>query len=426
MNQNRFAPESLMMGYGYVPAWSEGAIKCPLFQTSTFEFSSAEEGKAFFELAYGKRAPHPHERQGMLYSRLNNPNLEILEDRLTLWDGAETAAVFSSGMSAITTVLLQYLQPGDVLLYSTPLYGGTHHFVNHVLPKFGIRVQAFNANETAASIQERLREQQLLDKLKLLFIETPANPTLQLIDIAEMATLAAQQSNNDKEVLVVVDNTFLGPLWQHPLAFGAHLVVYSATKYIGGHSDVIAGAVLGSKKYMEPIKALRTFLGNMMDAHTAWLLLRSLETMKIRMEAQQENAKEVAAFIQHHPAVENVYYLGIPENRDKHQQEIFERQCEGSGAMISFKIKGGEAEAFRFLNNLQLIKLAVSLGSTESLAEHPATMTHSDVPDVEKKELGITPNLIRLSVGVERAADLISDLDQALQAAVPRSKEIHT
>ena len=417
MDNTRLAPESLMMSYGYDPHLSEGAIKCPIFQTSTFVFKTAEEGKAFFELAYGHRKKRKHEKMGLIYSRINNPDMEILEDRLTLWDGAEAAAVFESGMSAITTVMLEFLKPGDLLLHSNPLYGGTHHFIHQVLTQFGIEVVGFLPGESRETVEKRLRDSGHSGKLAMVFIETPANPTNDLVDISMCADLAHHYSSPEKKVPLVVDNTYMGPLWQHPLKLGADIVVYSATKYIGGHSDVIAGAVLANTEMIMRVKTLRTFLGNMISPNTGWLLLRSLETLKVRMEQQARNAEQVAAYLEQHPMVEKVYYLGSLRQHDPEQYRIFRRQCLGAGAMVSFDIRGGEKEAFRFLNSLKLIKLAVSLGGTESLAEHPATMTHVDVPEEEREIYHISPRLVRLSVGIENADDLIWDIDQALEKA---------
>lgn len=414
LNGRPLHPESLMMSYGYRPEWSEGAAKIPIFQTSTFIFKSAEEGKAFFELAYGLRSRREGEQMGLIYSRLNNPDLEILEDRLTLWDEAEAAAVFASGMAAITTTLLTFLRPGDVLLHSEPVYGGTDFLFKHILPQFGIRVVGCRAGTPPEQAELQLRRLGLTERLALIFIETPANPTNDLVDIAAYAALARRLSSA-RRILTAVDNTFLGPLWQQPLKHGADLVLYSATKYIGGHSDVIAGVCLGSRELLDQVRVLRTIFGTMAGPHTGWLLLRSLETLKLRMTAQMKTARHVAAFLNTHPKVTRVHYLGNLTEDDP-QYEIFQRQCSAPGGMISFEVVGGEAEAFRLLNALKLIHLAVSLGGTESLAEHPATMTHADVDPEERLELGITPAMIRLSVGVEHPEDLIADLAQALEA----------
>ena len=412
--EKKMKPESLMMSYGYKPELSEGAIKCPIFQTSTFVFKNAEEGKAFFEVAYGLRKQNEGEELGLIYSRINNPDLEILENRLTLWDEAEECAVFESGMAAISTVLLEFLKPGDLVLTSNPVYGGSDHFIKKILPKFGIHVAMFKVGQSKEEVIKIVENSGYADKLAMVYIETPANPTNDLIDIEGSKAIAKHFSTKDKEVYLAVDNTYMGPLWQQPLKNGADLVLYSATKYIGGHSDVIAGACLGSSELLKRVKGLRTFLGNMASPNTGWLLLRSLETLKVRMDAQAFGATKVAAFLNAHPAVEKVYYIGNITEKDGEQFKIKQRQCLTNGAMISFDVKGGEKEAFKFLNSLKLIKLAVSLGGTESLAEHPATMTHADVDPALKKELGVSEKMIRLSVGVENHEDLIYDISQAL------------
>jgi methionine-gamma-lyase len=414
--ERKLHPETLMMSHGYHPEWSEGAVKCPIFQTSTFVFNTAEEGKAFFEVAYGLREKHNAEKTGLIYSRLNNPDMEILEDRLTLWDGAEACAVFESGMAAISTVLFECLKPGDLLLVSNPLYGGTHHFVHHVLTKFGIEVLGFPPRATQADLETLLLESGKADRLAMIYVETPANPTNCLTDIAMCRRVADRFAGEERRALVAVDNTYMGPLWQHPLRHGADLVLYSATKYIGGHSDVIAGACLGSAALIARIKTLRTFMGNMIAPHSGWLLLRSLETLKIRMEKQADNARFLAQCLQHHPKVASVGYLGLLTAADGAQYETYCRQCTAPGAMISILLHGGEREAFAFLNALKIAKLAVSLGSTESLAQHPATMTHAGMSAEEKAAYSIHPALVRLSVGVEHAEDLWWDVEQALHA----------
>ncbi|MDB4648460.1 cystathionine gamma-synthase family protein [Crocinitomicaceae bacterium] len=408
-----FKPESLMMSHGYKPELSEGSIKSPIFQTSTFVFKNAQEGKAFFEVAYGLREKEVSEEVGLIYSRINNPDLEILETRLKLWDNADDCAVFESGMAAISTVLLEFLAPGDVLLYSSPLYGGTDHFIKEFLKKIGIHTISFTPNDTQEDIVKRLKNSGLANKLSMIYIETPANPTNALIDIEMCNEIALRYSSDDKKVYLTVDNTYMGPLWQHPLKHGADLVLYSATKYIGGHSDLIAGACCGNQDVINRVKTLRTFLGNMAAPHTGWLLMRSLETLKIRMEQQATNAEQVANYLNEHEKVEKVYYLGlIPEGTSEHK--IYKRQYNSPGAMLSFDIQGGEKEAFKFIDNLKLIKLAVSLGGTESLVEHPATMTHAGVAPAFREELSITEKLVRLSIGVENHSDLIWDIEQAL------------
>jgi methionine-gamma-lyase len=404
-----------MMSYGFDPFLSEGALKCPIFQNSTFVFESAEEGKAFFEMAYGLREPAPGEVPGLIYSRLNNPDLEILEDRLTLWDDAEAAITFESGMAAIATSLLAYCRPGDVLIHSEPLYGGSEYLVTNVLPEFGIDTIGFQAGIPAAELAPVLTEKVGGRAVRAALIETPANPTNDLVDIQGMSDLIHGMGTGDQRPVVMIDNTFLGPLWQHPLEHGADVVIYSATKFIGGHSDLIAGACLGSTEVLHPIRVLRTFMGTMTGPWTGWLLMRSLETLKMRMTAAMKNARYVADFLDDHPKVTEVHYLGLL--REHHPMfEVYRHQCAGPGSLIAFEVKDGEAGAFRFLNALQLVKLAVSLGGTESLAEHPASMTHADVPPEDQKRMGLSPAMVRLSVGVEHYSDILADLEQALEA----------
>jgi methionine-gamma-lyase len=407
-------PESLMMSYGYTPEWSEGAAKPPIFQTSTFVFESAEAGKAFFEVAYGLREKRPAETSGLIYSRLNNPGLEITEDRLTLWDGAEAAAVFESGMAAITTTVLTFLRPDDVVVFPEPIYGGTEYLFHEVLPQFGIEAVCFPATEGVEGLERVLADGDRRKRLRMIYVETPANPTNALMDIEACVAIARASGDGERRALVVVDNTFLGPLFQHPLKMGADLVLYSLTKYVGGHSDLIAGGCLGSAELIGQVKVTRTIFGTMAGPWTSWLLLRSLETLKLRMTSQMKNARYVADYLLDHPKVERVHYLGHLQEGDP-QFEIYRKQCVGPGAMISFEVHGGEAEAFRLLNALKLIKLAVSLGGTESLAEHPGTMTHADVPPEDQLHMGITPALVRISVGIEHPDDLIADLEQALE-----------
>jgi len=407
--------ESHMMSYGYNPEWSEGSVKPPVFQTSTFVFKNAEEGKRFFEIAYGKSELNQHEQIGLIYSRLNNPNMQILEERLAILENSETAAAFESGMSAISTTILAYLKPGDILLYSNPTYGGTHHFINNFLLQIGVKTMPFEHHQDFNDIWKNLKKKKLLSKVKMIYIETPANPTNTLIDLTILAKLKKNiKQEFNKDIITVVDNTYLGPIWQKPLDFEVDLVCYSATKFLNGHSDLIAGAVMGSNEAILPIKTLRTFLGSMIAPYTAWLLTRSLETLHIRMNQQENNAKKVVQFLQNHPKVNNVFFPGLKSMGLK-QVNIYKKQCLSPGAMISFVIDNSESSAFKMLNSLKMIKLAVSLGSNESLAQHPYSMTHADIPDEEKKEIGISEGLIRLSVGIENIEDILDDLKQALQ-----------
>lgn len=417
MLTKKMKPETLMMSHGYEPMWSEGAVKPPIFQTSTFVFHTAEEGKAFFEVAYGLRQKDKYDKDGLIYSRLNNPNIEILEERLKLWENADEAAGFSSGMAAISTVFMTFLKPGDTILYSTPIYGGTYYFIKNILTAQGIQVIPFLHTDSKEDIAKKIIDNKAEKRLKMVYVETPANPNNALFDLKMCRNIV---DHFNKETLFVVDNTFMGPIWQKPLDFGADLVVYSATKYLGGHSDLVAGVCLGNAKPMKQIKGMRTFLGNMPTPFTAWLLCRSMETLQIRMEKQASNAEYVAKFLNNHPLVEKVYYLGLLQESDK-EYSIYKQQFSGAGAVFSFDIVGGEKEAFAFLNHLKLFKLAVSLGSTESLAQHPSTMTHSDVLPEDKAIMNISDKMIRLSIGIENHEDLIRDLKDAFE--VVRSLE---
>jgi len=409
INGRELSPESMMMGYGYHPEWSEGALKSPIFQTSTFTFSSAAAGKRYFQLAYGLDEPEPGEDPGLIYSRLNNPDLEILEQRLTLWDRAERGLVFASGMAAITTTLLTFVEPGMVVVHTTPVYGGTDHFLQHTLRRLDVEPVAWEPDTPIDALAERVGNR----RVAAVLVETPSNPTNDLFSIAEARAFADRFSTSDHRVPVAVDNTFLGPLWQHPLDHGADIVLYSATKFIGGHSDLIAGAALGPTDLMASIAEMRTVLGTMATPHTGWLVMRSLETLALRMRRQSENAIQVARYLTDHPKVERVAYLGLLLAGER-GHDIASVQCAGPGSMVSFWVRGDETATFRFLDSLQLIHLAVSLGSTESLIEHPASMTHAGVDPAVKQRLGITDSLVRLSVGVEDPGDLIADLGNAL------------
>jgi methionine-gamma-lyase len=405
-------PATLMMGHGFDPVLSEGSLKAPIFLTSTFAFPSAADGKRHFEGITGKRAGGA---EGLVYSRFNGPNQEILEDRLAIWDGAEDALTFSSGMTAICILMLAYVSQGDVIVHSGPLYAASEGFVAKVLSKFGVTYVDFPAGASREEIEavlEKAKAQAAKQggKVAMVYLESPANPTNALVDIE--AVHAARNEVLDASCPIAIDNTFLGPLWQSPLKHGADIVVYSLTKYVGGHSDLVAGGISGAKKWMDPVRALRNTMGGIVDPNTAWMLMRSLETVELRMERAGKNAEKVCNFLRSHPKVEGLGYLGFIS--DPRQQDIFDRHCTGAGSTFSLFIKGGEAESFRFLDSLRIAKLAVSLGGTETLASHPAAMTHLSVPDERKAALGITDNLVRVSIGIEDPDDLIADFEQAL------------
>ncbi len=401
---------TLMMGHGFDPALSEGALKPPIFLTSTFVFENAAAGKRHFEGVTGKR---PGGSEGLVYSRFNGPNQEILEDRLSLWEDAEDALTFSSGMSAIATLLLTFVQPGDVVVHSGPLYAATETLIARVLGKFGVSWLDFPAGATPEEIESVLERAKAKGRVSLIYLESPANPTNALVDVEAVAAARASLFP-DNPPPIAIDNTFLGPLWARPLDSGADFSIYSLTKYAGGHSDLVAGGVVGRKALLDPMRAMRNTIGTITDPHTAWMLLRSLETLELRMTRAGENAAKVCAFLREQPKVETVGYLGfLTEGR---QADIYRRHCLGAGSTFSLYLKGGEREAFAFLDNLKIAKLAVSLGGTETLASAPAAMTHLSVPDERRQALGITDNLVRISIGVEDADDLIADFDAALAA----------
>ncbi|AXJ96938.1 MULTISPECIES: cystathionine gamma-synthase family protein [unclassified Sphingomonas] len=407
----KLKPSTLMMGHGFDPALSEGSLKPPIFLTSTFVFPNAAAGKRHFEGVTGKR---PGGAEGLVYSRFNGPNQEILEDRLSVWEEAEDALAFSSGMSAIATLFLSMVKPGDTIVHSGPLYAATETLIARILGRFGVHWLDFPAGATRAEIDAVLSKA-ASGNVALIYLESPANPTNALVDVeAVRASRDAIFANAAVKPPIAIDNTFLGPLWSKPLQHGADIVVYSLTKYAGGHSDLVAGGVLGTKEHINTIRAMRNTIGTICDPNTAWMLLRSLETLELRMSRAGENAAKVCAFLRQHPKVESMGYLGFIE--DARQKDIYERHCTGAGSTFSLLVKGGEAEAFRFLDALKIAKLAVSLGGTETLASHPAAMTHLSVPEARKQALGITDNLVRISIGVEDADDLIADFDQALAA----------
>ena len=404
-----------MMSHGYNPEWSEGSVKPPIFQTSTFVFKNSEEGKRFFEVAYGKSTLNKNEQLGLIYSRINNPNMEILEERLSILEECEDAAAFESGMSAISTTMLAYLKPGDTLLFSNPTYGGTHSFVYNFLNNIGVNIVSFHSESTYKEILKKLKKENLDKSLAMIYVETPANPTNSLIDLELVQKVKDTIfKENRNEIVTIVDNTYLGPIWQSPLKFGVDIVCYSATKFLNGHSDLIAGAIMGSKEKVSKVKNLRTFLGSMIAPHTAWLLTRSLETLHVRMSYQLLNTKKIINFLLGHKKIKKVFFPGL-KSMGKAQLKIFKKQCFEGGAMIGFEVNGNEKSAFKVLDSFKLIKLAVSLGSNESLAQHPYSMTHCDVPNEIKQKIGISEGLIRLSVGIENADDIINDLNQALK-----------
>ncbi len=410
-------PETQMLNYGYDPELSEGAVKPPVFLTSTFVFQSAEDGRNFFDYVAGRKEPPEGEGAGLVYSRFNHPNSEIVEDRLCVYEGTESGAIFSSGMSAITTTLLTFVRPGDVVLHSQPLYGGTETLLAKTFRDFNITAVGFEDGVDAKSVETAADEAVRRGRVSVVLVETPANPTNSLVDIALIRQTADAIGNKQGDRPVIVcDNTLLGPIFQRPIEHGADLSLYSLTKYVGGHSDLIAGAVLGEKNLIRQIKALRGAIGTQLDPHSCWMLGRSLETLQLRMDRANSNARAVAGFLKDQVKISAIHYLPFSDPTSA-TGRTFARQCSGAGSTFSFDIEGGQPAAFRFLNALTIIKLAVSLGGTESLASHPATTTHSGVPADVRHRIGVLDSTIRLSVGIEHPDDLIADLAQALDEA---------
>ncbi|ULK99198.1 cystathionine gamma-synthase family protein [Bradyrhizobium sp. I71] len=410
-------PETLMLTYGYDPQLSEGAIKPPVFLTSTFVFKTAEDGQDFFDYVAGRREPPEGMGAGLVYSRFNHPNSEIVEDRLAIYERTESCALFSSGMAAISTTILAFVRPGDVILHSQPLYGGTETLLTNTLARLSIGAVGFADGIDETAVRQASEEAMGKGRVSMILIETPANPTNGLVDIAMIRRVAdAIGKAQGHTPVIACDNTLLGPVFQRPIEHGADLSLYSLTKYVGGHSDLIAGAALGSKAIMKGIKALRGAIGTQLDPHSCWMINRSLETLSLRMEKANDNARLVADFLRDHPKVAKVHYLGHHEE-DSPAGRAFARQCLGAGSTFSFDIEGGKQAAVKFLNALQILKLAVSLGGTESLASLPATMTHSGVPADIRRKIGVLDSTIRLSIGIENPSDLIADLAQALNAA---------
>jgi methionine-gamma-lyase len=368
-----------------------GSLTPPLFQTSTFVFDTAQQGENRFL----------GEEQGMIYSRLGNPTVQQLEERMALLEGGEKALAFGSGMAAVSSVLLHYVKEGSHILCSKGIYGCTYGLLKWLEEKFRITFELSDMR----SVEEI--EKKLSSKTACIFLETPINPTMEIIDLSTIVTAAKKHG-----VPVVVDNTFCSPYLQRPLEHGCDIVLHSATKYIGGHGDVVGGIVVGSEKEMTVIAShVRKDIGGIMSPFDAWLLIRGLKTLPVRMERHCENAGEIAERLQKHIMVDTVIYPSFFTRRNR---EIVEKQMDKSGGIISFTIKGGKEEAQRLLNKVSLLKVAVSLGDTETLIQHPASMTHAVVPEPERLKMGITDNLIRLSVGLEAWEDIWEDLNNAL------------
>ena len=400
-------PPTAVLTRGFDPRLSVGSARPAVFRSSTYVFSSPEAAERAFAIALGKSQPAKGESVDLIYSRLSHPNAEILEDQIVpLEPEAQSVAVFNSGMAAISTVFFTFSQPGTSFVYTTPLYGGTQHLVHQLLEPLGMKgipVAAGDAAALRAAIAEARR-------LRLVFVETPANPTLVMSDIGAAADAARALS---EPPLVVVDNTFLGPAFQHPLTHGADLVVYSATKYLSGLSDMLGGVVLGrDAELLAHLRGTRAILGNILQPDECWMLDGRLPTVELRMNRQSKNAQRIAESLATHPKIARIHYPTL--FRDPEQIRIRDAQCRFPGAIFSFELRGGKAAAFDFLRRLAIARDAVSLGGVESLACHPASTTHSELSDEERRRSGVDDALVRISVGVEDWRDLLADFRQAL------------
>jgi methionine-gamma-lyase len=407
-------PDTIAVGHGYDPESAMGAAKPPLYLTSTFVYRSAQHAKETHRIFFEGARPGEVVEPAHIYMRLGHPNLDMVETRLAALDGAEASAGFCSGMAAISTIAMAHLRPGDAVLHSLPIYGGADGLLNRVIANFGVKTFHFTDGLDLGSVRQAADRAMEAGPLRLIWLESPANPTGAVVDIGLAVQVAGEIAERQGfRPLVAVDNTFLGPLLQSPLQDGADLCMTSLTKYCGGHSDLLAGGVSGSAALIGPLRALRTSLGTTMDAHTAWLLLRSLETLPVRTARACESALVVARYLKAHPKVAGVTFIGLTEPGSR-EHALMQRQTRGSGSTFSFRVKGGEAEAFRLLDGLVLLRLAVSLGGSETLICHPASTTHYAVARDRLAEAGVTEATLRLSVGLEHPDDLIADLTQAL------------
>lgn len=367
------------------------SVAIPIYETSSFSFDSAEQGAARFA---GKE-------EGYIYTRLGNPTIRALERSVAELENGEDARACASGMAAITTTLMSIVKKGDHVVATDCLYGGTLKLFLDILPKFGIDFTLIDSSDVS-NIKAALRE-----NTRLIYIETPSNPTLKLTDIRETVKIAAEFG-----LLTVVDNTFMSPCFQRPIEFGADIVIHSLTKYLSGHSDVIGGIVVGSGSFLKTFDPIFKNTGPTLGPFEAWLTLRGIKTLPIRMEKHNENAIRIAGFLEEHLKIERVYYPGLKSHS---QHDLAKRQMGAFGGVLCFQVRGGLEAGIKLINSMKLCTLAVSLGSVETLISHPASMTHSLISRQQRLKAGITDNLVRLSVGIENVEDIIQDLEQALE-----------
>jgi methionine-gamma-lyase len=400
-------PTTAILTRGFDPRLSVGSARPAVFRSSTYVFSSPESAERAFSIALGKTHPMEGESVDLIYARLSHPNAEILEDQIVPLElDAASAAVFNSGMAAISTLFLAFCPPGSSFVYNTPLYGGTHHLIHQVLAPLGIRGESVPAGDTSA-LRAKIAS---MPDLRMIFVETPANPTLCMTDIGAAVEEARKRT---PQPLTAVDNTFMGPAFQHPLALGADLVVYSATKFLSGFSDMLAGVILGSDlSLIDQLRGTRAILGNILQPDECWMLNGRLCTVMLRMNRQSKSAQRIAEGLAGHPRIKHMNYPTLFE--DAEQVRIRDSQCSFPGSVFSFELRGGKRAAFEFLRRLRIAHNAVSLGGVETLACHPATTTHSELSEEQRTAAGVTDSLVRISVGIEAHQDLMHEFKHAL------------
>ena len=404
---SRLHAKTQVLTRGFDPALTLGSARPAVFRCSTYVFPSPEAAERAFDVATGRSRRADGENIDLIYARLNHPNAEILEDQIVpLEAGAEAAAVFNSGMAAVMTAITAFAQPRDRVVYTVPLYGGTQHLIHEFLEPFGVKGVAVPAGDTI-KLDAAIRD---TENLRIIFIETPANPTLLMTDIRRAVESGAKR---DPRPLVMIDNTFLGPTFQHPLSIGADLVLYSATKYFSGFSDMLAGvAIARDPALIDRMKSRRVFFGNILQPDECWMLDGRLPTVSLRMNRASKNAQRIAEHLAGNSKVARVHYPTLFTDPD--QIRIRDQQCDFPGALLSLDLRGGKSAAFDFLRNLQIARNAVSLGGVETLACHPKTTTHSPLSAEEMEIAGITDGLVRISVGIEDWRDLLADFEHAL------------
>jgi len=402
-------PRTAVLTRGFDPSLSFGSARPAVFRSSTYVFATPEAAERAFAITTGKIQPEHGERADLIYSRFSHPNSEILEDQIVpLETGGSDAAVFNSGMAAIMTAFFTFARPDSTMVYTTPLYGGTTGLIHTFLEPFGVRGIPVRSGDTEG-IGRAIAS---APNCSIVFLETPANPTLIMTDIERASEQAHQHSDHP---VVMVDNTFLGPAFQHPLLLGADLALYSATKYLSGFSDMVAGvAIAKSAAMIARLRSRRGMFGNILQPDECWMLDSRLPTVSLRMNRQSKNGQRLAEALHGHPKLSRVIYPTLFE--DAEQKRIYEKQCAYPGGIFSLEFKGGKLAAFEFLRHLRITRNAVSLGAVESLACHPKSTTHSGMSAAELAESGVTDGLVRISAGIEDWRDLLADFEQALEA----------